>query len=82
MVTRGDESPLRRGPEEYLCDYEREPLNNVSIRQEMKKSLGVNHIDLFKKLFFTILFLCVYVNYETNYFYNILQALTLQSSLC
>ena len=40
MATRGGECLRSSGPEEYLCDFEREPLNNVRINQEMMKSLG------------------------------------------
>ena len=48
MAARGGESPLRSGAEEFLCYYEREPLNNISINQEMMKSLGVKQNDLLK----------------------------------
>ena len=42
MVARGGESPLKSGPEEFIYVYEREPLNIVSINQEMMiKVLGV-----------------------------------------
>ena len=60
IATRGSKSPLRSGPEEFIYDYEREPINNISINQEILKSLGVKHNVLLKTLFFTmILSLCV-----------------------
>ena len=67
IPTRGNESTLRSGPEEFIYDYERESLNSVSTNQEMMKSLGVNYNIYLRHSSLQCLFLCVYVNYESNF---------------
>ena len=61
MSASSGEDPRSCGPEDFLCDFERERLSNVRINQEMMKSLGILNQSYLAAFFNAYFFLCIYI---------------------